>query len=198
LNQVYADLVFVLSFGMAAAWLMAPRLGLRHRVVTFLGLLLVMGVFGLVAFAFSQDLSATDPEVWLTGIIGGMSTFFLALGLTLAGLICRKHYRPVRLCAWSLALLLGLWSLVAAPFLIVALISALAANNGPSHVLRDFGGPLCGIVGVTFAALAPFLLLSFWNGFYRERLRNLLKLGLQPQPPPLTQPTPAIPANLIN
>ena len=62
LNQVYADLVFVLAFGLAAAWLTAPRFGSRHRVVTFLGLLLVIGVFGLVAFAFSQDLSATRPR----------------------------------------------------------------------------------------------------------------------------------------
>ena len=134
----------------------------------------------------------------MTGIIGGMSTFVLALGLTLAGLICRKHYQPVRLCAWSLALFLSLWSLVAAPFLIGALISALAANSGPSNVLRDFGGPLCGIVGVTFAALAPFLLLSFWNDFYRERLRSLLKLGLPPQPPPVAHPPPAIPASFVN
>jgi hypothetical protein len=32
------------------------------------------------------------------------------------------------------------------------------------------------VSGVTFGVLLPFLVLSFANGFYRERLKELLRL----------------------
>ena len=40
--------------------------------------------------------------------------------------------------------------------------------------------------GITFGVLLPFLVLSFANGFYRERLKGLLHLGGVAAPPVIT------------
>ena len=47
--------------------------------------------------------------------------------------------------------------------------------------------------GMTFGAMLPFLILSFVNGFYRERLKGLLHLGDVAQPPRIAPPMPAVP-----
>jgi len=114
-------------------------------------------------------------------IIGGMGALVFALALTLAGRVCRRRYRPARLCLMILLMMLGLWALIAAPFVVVIFFSP----NGASGFVQNLLLPLFGITGVTFVALAPFLLLSFGNGFYRTRLKNLLKLGLEPAAPPI-------------
>ena len=46
--------------------------------------------------------------------------------------------------------------------------------------------------GITFGVLLPFLVLSFANGFYRERLKGLLHLGGAAAPPVITPPPPAV------
>ena len=182
LNQVFSDLVLILGFGSAATWLLAAYLGPRHRALTFLGLLGVAGGFGLVAFVFSQDWTEVGGEVGGLAIIGGLGALVFALALTLAGLICRKHYRPMRLCLYALLMILGLWTLITAPFVLFAF---LVSNGAPAGLVENLVLPLFGITGVSFVALAPFLLLSFWNSFFRDRLRNLLKLGLTSSVPPV-------------
>jgi hypothetical protein len=88
---------------------------------------------------------------------------------------------------WLIAALVVVWLLVIAPFLLIAVIA-----NG-SHI------PAAALVsavllpaGVTFGVLLPYLLLSFTNGFYRERLKGLLHLGSAPSPPVITPPVPAV------
>lgn len=192
LNQVYGDLTLLLGFGLAASWLLGSYLGPRHRALTFLGLLLVAGAFGGIWFGFSEDLSAADPQTWLVAIIGGMGVFVLALGLILAALFCRKRYRPMRLCGCALGMFLGLWSLIAAPFVIFALV----ANHGPSDWVSNLLLPLLGVVAATFLPVAAFLFLSFGNGFYRSRLQRLLKLGLESAAPPMIPSSAEVPTEV--
>jgi hypothetical protein len=44
--------------------------------------------------------------------------------------------------------------------------------------------------GITFGTVLPFLVLSFVNQFYRERLKALLHLGDTAAPPVITPPMP--------
>ena len=187
LNQVFSDLLLLLGFGTAATWLLAEWLGPRHRALTFFGILLVGAVFSFIAYVFSQDLTGMDAEIVGTGMIGALAVGVFALSLTLGGWVCRKRYRPVRLCLFTLLFMAGFWSLIAAPFLVFALIAA----RGRVSVGADFLVPLAGIILVSFLAVFPFLLLSFGNGFYRARLGRLLKLGRAPALPPVIDPAAA-------
>ena len=42
------------------------------------------------------------------------------------------------------------------------------------------------MAGFSFGVVLPFLVLSFANGFYRERLKGLLHLGAAAPPPMIT------------
>jgi hypothetical protein len=47
--------------------------------------------------------------------------------------------------------------------------------------------------GITFGVMLPFLVLSFANNLYRERLKGLLHLGGAEAPPVVTPPLSAVP-----
>ena len=69
-------------------------------------------------------------------------------------------------------------------------IATLFANAG--EIWMIFGAAILIGSGVTFSLALPFLVLSFTNSFYRERLRQLLRLEGADAPPvltPLTSPT---------
>jgi hypothetical protein len=51
------------------------------------------------------------------------------------------------------------------------------------------GTVLC-TTGISFGLLLPFLILSFANAFYRERLKDLLHLGREAPPPVIAPPLP--------
>jgi hypothetical protein len=53
-------------------------------------------------------------------------------------------------------------------------------------------------VGITLGVLLPFLVLSYLNGLYRERLKGLLHLGRAAAPPMITPPMPAVAAAVGN
>jgi hypothetical protein len=77
--------------------------------------------------------------------------------------------------------------LVLGPFFIFSMIAS--SGNLPLTVLFSITAVA---TGVTFGVLLPFLLLSFANGFYRERLKGLLHLGDVPAPPVITPSEPGL------
>ena len=101
----------------------------------------------------------------------------ISLALFLAGCLCRRRYRPVGLTLWSLVFLAGLWFAILTPFAVIAML----ASGGELPWLEFVGGILI-IVAISFALVLPFLLLSFANGFYRERLKLLFPV-LEAVPP---------------
>jgi hypothetical protein len=52
--------------------------------------------------------------------------------------------------------------------------------------------------GISFGVLLPFLVLSFGNGFYRERLKGLLHLGGALAPPVITAPPSVVPEAVVS
>jgi hypothetical protein len=179
--EMFLELISALGFGLAAVWLLSSYLGWKHRMLVFLGILLTQGVFSTMAFVVRQGWEGFGPETVQGGIAVMVSVLVISVAVTLAGLACRRRYGWLRLSLWVAAAMAAVWLLVIGPFFIIAVIS----SRGSVPLVAIFG--IVGVAaGITFGVLLPFLLLSFANGFYRERLKGLLHLGSEAMPPMIT------------
>jgi hypothetical protein len=180
--EILLDVPVALAFGLAALWLLASHLGRRHRFLTFLGTLAVLVVFTVFSFAATAGwglvvepvMGLLDPRrCTATAGVGEMALPFLVLpvllvlvvvtAMALSGLACRWRHRPWWFCLWLFLSLLAAW--VAASALLHFLCRmAVFLRIGPF------------MVAVMFATLLPFLVLSWVNPLFRERLKALLHL----------------------
>ena len=167
--EIFLELLGALGFGLAALWLLSSYLGWKHRMLAFLGIFLAQGVFSMSAFVVLRQVWV-DKDVWpetlQLGIFLPVSVFVISVAMSLAGLLCRRQYGWLRLSLWLIAALVVVWVLV---------IGAVGVA-----------------VGFTFGVLLPFLVLSFANRFYRERLKALLHLGGAATPPVIAPSMPAM------
>jgi hypothetical protein len=185
--EIFLEWIGALGFGLAAMWLLSSYLAWRHRLLTFLGMLVAQMGFSLLAFAIRQGWEETGPETAQIGIALAVSVLVISVAVSLAGLVCRGRYGWLRLTLWVMAALVVVWVLVIGPFFIIAVVSS--GDNVPMVALFGIVGVAAGI---TFGVLLPFLVLSFANGFYRERLKGLLHLGGAASPPMIAPPMPAL------
>ncbi len=185
--EILLDMIGALGFGLAAVWLLSSYLGWKHRMLAFLGMLLAQEAFGLVAFALRQGWESIGPETLALGMFLAVSVLVISVAMSLAGLMCRGRYGWLRLSLWLIAALVVVWLLIIGPFLIIMLL--VQGGNFPMSALFGFVGVT---VGITLGVLLPFLVLSYVNGFYRERLKGLLHLDGTAAPPMITPPVPAI------
>jgi hypothetical protein len=176
-----------LGFGLAAVWLLSAYLGRKHRLLAWLGILLALGSFSTLAFVIRQGLEGAGAEMIQGGILVAASIVVISVAITLAGLVCRGRYGPLRLSLWLIAALLVVWLVVIAPFFVIAMIAS--PGNVPVAALI---GTVLSVAGISFGLLLPFLILSFANGFYRERLKDLLHLGREAPPPVIAPPLPTV------
>jgi hypothetical protein len=184
--EIFLELISALGFGLAALWLLSSYLGWKHRMLTFLGILVAMEGFSVLAFVVRQSWEGVGPDTLAVGISLMVCVMVISIALSLAGLACRRRYGWLRLSLWSLAAVVVVWLLIYGPFFIIGMI----ASGGRVPLLTLFG--IAGVVaGVTFGVLLPFLVLAFANRFYRERLKALLHLGGTGSPPVITPPLPA-------
>jgi len=184
LVEVMHDLVVALAFGVAAVWLLSAYLKSRLRILNVLGFLLVLEGFGLVIFAFTQDWNEPGVQAVQIGIGLAVCAAVIPVAAGLAGLLCRRRYRPLVLCAASLVMLLSLWVLVMLPFFLIQ-----TAGGGQTVPVSVLVGPVLSMTGLCFGVLLPFLLLSFSNSLFRQRLIQLLRMA--PELPPVIAPAPA-------
>jgi len=163
------------AFELGAVWLLSPYLERQGRFLTFLGMLVTMELVG--AFAFLVVRQWSDGKVPIE-MLGGVALFGLLLStaISLAGWSCRGQFSRLRLSLWSIV-----W--VMAVCLAACVVMSLAEGRGP---WLDMLLALLVFSGVTFALLLPFVALSFANGFYRQRLKEVLRLE---------EPAPAEPEN---
>jgi hypothetical protein len=186
--HIFLDVPVAWGFGLAALWLLAPYVGNRHRLRTFLGSLAVLAVFIVFSFAATAGwglmaeplASLLDPRhCAATANVGVLALPLvvplvlpapvLAAAFALCGLACRGSYRPVGLWFWFVLFLLAGW--IAVSVLLFPMCRV---------VLPGLGGyvPFLGIAlfmaVVTLVVTLPFLILSAVSPFFRERLRALL------------------------
>jgi hypothetical protein len=181
------DLIGGLGFGLAAVWLLSSYLGWKHRMLAFLGILLAQGGGSLLAFAVRQGWEQVGPQTLELGVFLVVSVLVMSVALSLAGLVCRGRCGWLWLSLWLITALVVVWLLVLGPFFIFSMI--FSGGNLPLQVLFAI---VAVATGVTFGVMLPFLLLSFANGFYRERLKGLLHLGRAGAPPVITPSVPAL------
>jgi hypothetical protein len=190
--EIFLELLGALGFGLAALWLLSSYLAWKHRMLAFLGIFLVQGVSSMLAFVVLRQVwvdKDIGPETLQVGIFLPVSVLVISIAVSLAGLLCRRRYGWLRLVLWVIAALAVVWLLVIGPFFLAAVIS----SHGSVPVVAIF--PVLGVAGgFTFGVLLPFLLLSFCNRFYRERLKALLHLGGAEPPPVIAPPMPVVAA----
>lgn len=182
----FLDAIAALAFGLAAVWLLPTYLRQSHRPMTFFCVLFALAFFSALAFVFRQGWNLLESDTLASGIVLGVGTFASALALSLGGWICRARFRPAGFYVWLLLALLVVWFLIAAPLFIIAEIS----DHGRIP-LSEFFIPVLGIAAGNFALLLPFLILSSANPFFRERLKALLHVKLEPPPVMAPMPMPA-------
>jgi hypothetical protein len=178
------DVVVALAFGVGAVWLLSPYLKSRFRILNMLGFLFVLEAVSLVIFASTQDWNVLGVQEAGIGIGLAICSAVIPAAVGLAGLLCRRRYRPLVLCAGLLAMLLGLWVLGLLPLFLIQT----AGQNVPASAVSV---PILMATGLCFGVLLPFLLLSFSNSLFRERLIRLLRLA--PESPPVIPAAPVSP-----
>jgi hypothetical protein len=171
-------------FSLAAVWLLSPYLAQKNRFLTFITSTLALGGFSMWTLFTGGGIGwDSNPPIWAVAIFLLVGLLVFSVALSLAGLFCRRRYGPIRLSLWSMVCFLVMSTLAILPFYIIATI-----QSRSSVPTMEFIAAVLGTAGVMFAALLPFLLLSFVNEFYRERLKDLLHLRALAQPPPPAPP----------
>lgn len=192
INETFASL----AFAFAALWLLATYLVCKHRFVTFLCFAPVLAFCSLVALAVQKDWGPIRSGPELGDMVAGFVILGLGVGvgslvLFLSGLITRRRWRPVVLTLLSMAMTLGMWIMIALPFFIIGTIS-----SGRGFLWTEFWEfmpPVLMVAAVSYGVLLPFLVLSFANSLFRERLMGLLHIARNapdsgnatPTPPPI-------------
>jgi len=160
-----------LALGLAAVWLLSPRLRHRSRFLVFLRMLLTAALMSAFVYAVRQEAAPADLAYL------GVCVLVSVAALSLAGRACRRCYRPLRLTLWLLGCNVAVWLVLATPLFVMALLQV---GIGPWPGL--LGGVLA-LGAATFATMLPFLILAFTNRFFRERLKAML--GLVGDMPPV-------------
>ena len=106
-----------------------------------------------------------------------MVALLLSLAINLAGWSCRSRYDRRRFWLWLI-----LW--IMAGWLAVFVVMSTIEKPGP---LLEMATAFVIFCAISFGLLLPFLVLSFANSFYRERLKELLRLA-DAAPPSALQP----------
>jgi hypothetical protein len=166
-------------FGLAAVWLLSPYLKVRGRFLTFLMMLAAMLAFSLFALAMERPRDEDGGAGYMFVIIAVLE-LVLSVALNLAGWSCRKRFGRHRFARWLILWLLAGWAVF---------FAVMSALEGPGPVL-EMGLALVITCAVSLGLLLPFLLLCFANGFYRERLREVLRLAAPAPPAAPGPPTP--------
>jgi hypothetical protein len=165
-----------LAFGMAALWLLARQANGRGRLTSFLLMLLLVGAATAATYFVRLDWGSLSAGAEL-GVLLIAGIFVTTLALSMAGWSSRRSFHPLRLALWLVGWLAVIWTAVTTPFL--ALFVFFSGGWAPwSQLLLVawFG------VGVSLAAVLPFLILASCNSLFRERLKQLLHLHA-PTPP---------------
>jgi len=185
--EFFFEVIGALAFGLAAVWLTSHSYGPRHRLLAFLGMLGILAGCGILTAAVRQTWDSGLQETLPIGILLGFCVLVSPIALSLAGLSCRRRYRPAALFLWVLVWLTAVSFVFAAPFLVFAML----VSGGEAPWGQFIGGILI-VAAVCLGTLTPFLVLSFTSAFFKQRLQELLRLGGNEGPPVLTPvPIPA-------
>jgi len=167
------------AVGVTVLWLVANYAGRFAGFVRFLlffGILMVVTSLGILSY--STEFS-NETTVFLAVFVFTAVTLLVAM--TLSQRFCGGTYRPVRFMLW-----LVLWTVLASWVAMVGFVVAVSIITSSWPGFPE-GIWIVVLGGLMFAAHLyvlnfPFMILSFVNPFFRERLFAGLHLKLMPVP----------------
>jgi hypothetical protein len=181
------------GFGLAVLWLLGAALARRRRALAIALAALAFAAVSLLALLVSPVSEMLAEAVrWESMVCLYLPLFWLAGGvvfagaLNLAGRLCRRRPSRVRISLWLPLWLWVLWIVA------VGLVNCVAKLVSGERL--DWTGLLVApiiLALVSFVTILPFLILSFTNAFYRERLKDLLRLPAAVAAPPIPVSPPA-------
>ena len=176
------------SFGLAAIWLLGAVLARRGRALGVVLMALAFAAVSLLALVVSPlreqlwDLRRWEPAILLYLLLFWIGSGLVIAGaLNLTGWMSRRRFSGVRV---SLRLLFWLWVMWLVLGGLLGCVVTLVSGESVEWVELLMGTVVLSLV--SFALILPFLLLSFTGSFYRERLKDLLRL-------PATDSSPSAP-----
>lgn len=182
------------GFGLTALWLLAASLARRGRALGIALASLALAAVSLLAFLVSPaselvgDVSRWGPAIFLYLALFWMTDGVVFAGaLNLAGWLCRSRFSRARI---SSGLLLWLWVMWIAAAGLLSCVAKLVYGESFDWTALLVAPIILALV--SFAILLPFLILSFNNAFYHERLKHLLRLPAVAVPLPTPVPATAV------
>jgi hypothetical protein len=186
--------VGVASFGLGAIWLLGAGLARQRRALSIVLVALAFAAVSLLAFVVSPvSEQVWDLTQWVPAVLLYLLLFSIGSGLAYAGALnltgwlCRRRFSRWRV---SLLLPLWLWVMWLVSGGVLGCVVALGFGERFEWVAL-LVLPLV-LALVSFGMILPFLILSFTSEFYRERLKDLLRLPDAEPSPPLPTPAPVI------
>ena len=174
------------GFGLAAIWLLGASLARRGRTVSIILMTLAFAAVSLLALAVSPLTELLEGLIeWQSVALFYLILFWMVGGIVFAGALnltgwrCRQRFSRLRVSLWLPFWLWVMW------FVAGGLVVCVATMIFREHF--DWNGLLIGpavLALASFATTLPFLILSFTNAFYRERIKALLRLPAESASPP--------------
>jgi hypothetical protein len=182
------------AFGLAVAWLLGGMLASRGRFLAIALVTLAFAATSLLAFVLGpageqlSDISRWEPAVLLYLVLFWVVSGIVYTGaLHLTGWWCRRRFNLVRVALWLPAWLWAMWLLAACVLGLVVTLTSGGGFEWLGFVVASFILAL-----VSFAVVAPYLILSFTNSLYRERSRHLLRLPAEAPVTPVPEAPPVL------
>jgi hypothetical protein len=176
--QQYDMLFQSISISIAVMCLVGKKLGNSNHFVTFLRALVLMAVICLVGEISYFGLSFSQ-QTFNTLTMSIMSAFVILLGFVLTGRRCRIHYSSLRfmlyLAFWTIAVCLVSMLVV---FLAVSIIQQTTFSISILLIMIPTVGLIFG--ACLYVIVFPFMILTFYSPFFRERCYACLQLKSMP------------------
>ena len=180
------------AFGLAAIWLLGSALTRRYRTLAIVFMVIAFAVVSLLAFAVSPAFEQVwDLRRWVAAAVLYLVLFSVVSGIAFAGALnltgwmCRSRFTRLRVALRLPFWLCIMWILAWGVFGCV-MIFGFGGNS-------EWGALLMAVLLlslISFVIILPFLILSFINSFYGERLKSLLRLPPADAAPPVAMPAP--------
>jgi hypothetical protein len=173
------------AFGVAALCLMAPQTKREHGFFTLLAVLFCLEMASLIFFLVSNDWDSDFGETFVFTIFLLIMNAVIVLSMFVSSIACRKKFAAFRVLFWSIGSILVFCILLSVPFAVLPLL--FARGEFP---WGEVAKAVLLMAGVTLIPIVPFLLLSFFSSYFRERLQLLLHRSQHVLPPVLSETAP--------
>lgn len=169
-SETLVEAINALASGVAAVWLLAPRVDGTRRMRASILVAATMAGISLLVFVVEKQLQLGDEAYFLAGALGVLACVF-SLCLSVSGFLCRKSE------SWPCFAGCLLGCLGSLCFGVIGTM-ALAAGTPLGQLFLICLGLWAILAGILF----PFILLGAFSSFYRQRLQSLwgMKAGIKP------------------